>query len=189
MSKAETLCLYLKYVAPDGGEVTLKLPSIPASKRVASVKKAFVKAAAGKHAALAALHPDAVALTRDGAAIAADDGDAVGRVFADGDVVRAEIAKSPAKETPPAEKAAPPPAARRGAEDALLARAEQQVFRTNAKIRIGGTKKSAPQKFYSQWAEDAFLSKYFLNARRPDGSFVELGACDGVSSGGRRPER
>lgn len=199
-----TLCLFLKYASPDvgGGDVTLKLPSIPASKRIAAVKKAFVKAVGAKLAA--PLSANALTLTRDGAPIADDDTDLVGRVFADGDVVRVAIAAAASAPAAAASRPTAPPIAAspkapierasspkipeemapvaRGAEDALLARAEQQVFRTNAKIKIGGGRRAADApRFYSQWAEDAFLSKYFLNTVAADGSFIELGACDGVS--------
>ena len=95
--------------------------------------------------------------------------------------------ESAARAPPPERRAAatpqtPPPQEEwYGAEDALAQRARSQIFRTNAKIKIGGGSRADDARFFSQWGEDKFLSRYFLNVPAADGSFLELGACDGVS--------
>lgn len=62
----------------------------------------------------------------------------------------------------------------------LELRCAQQIFRRNRKIKISGNNQQGCC-FWSQWGEDTFLFKHFLNLERTDGTFLEAGACDGQS--------
>ncbi|KAJ8603216.1 hypothetical protein CTAYLR_003839 [Chrysophaeum taylorii] len=58
----------------------------------------------------------------------------------------------------------------------LKSRASRQLFRANRRIGAGEGVRS-----YSQWGEDVFLFRYFLNVPSCDGRFLEAGACDGMT--------